>query len=811
MTWKQLPLKVKILIGAVTSLALPIVASAAWDLIGTPPPNPIYWVILLLLTLATVPAFLVLMPVSTMIGIGDAFIMAVAMLYGTSPCIITTLCHTVAASYFVPNRPKVHSYKAVFNTASMICAAWLYSEVYQYLNGILINNRELRILLPAVALTITFFLFNSLVTSAAIAWSMGDRILRFWIKYCLPLSIDFSVSAVCAVIIVSVNELHPLAPLGAAPIVGLIWGWNRANKSKADQAERHLREQEQLYFRTVETLALAVDAKDQTTYGHIRRVRAYALGLARLSGVTDTNELKAIETGSLLHDIGKLAIEDYILNKPGRLSKQEFEKMKVHAAAGDEILQQVQFPFPVAKYVRCHHERWDGNGYPDGLKGEEIPLGARILSIADAYDAIRSTRPYKTAFGIDDSMELLRSQSGSNYDPKLIEIFIAHVAELESAADEAARNISELSFRKYFEKLDGAETQNDALALDESPSFKASEELVRLFEFCGGVGRSLGLPDALPILARRMKQIVPYNTCAFFLCQEDGSIRAEYACGEFAECLQGICMGLGKGISGWAAAYKRVMINTGPALEFQGIEGNFSALKDAMVVPLLQEDDCIGTISLYSQTSSFYTPSHLSLMQTLAEQVAPLIRAAGKSDLPEEKSLLDPVTETHRFAYLSVAGAQVLTHAQKTEAPLSLLYLEIRNFQQIVTLYGVATGDLILRKVADILRAELRQTDVLVRYGPHGFAALLPGVRNPQALRYVHRLLQQIKSTPNNLASGNTSFITCQAGIAAYPSDGATLLGLLQAAQKALNEQARLSGSQALASEGNVLEFPPRL
>src|SRR5262249_54007586 len=133
-------------------------------------------------------------------------------------------------------------------------------------------------------------------------------------------------------------------------------------------------------------------------------------------------------------------------------TKQEFEKMKLHASAGDEILQQIQFPFPVAKYVRYHHEKWDGTGYPDGLKGEAIPLGARILSIADAFDAIRSSRPYKLSFGIQDSIELLRAQSGTMYDPTLLELFVAHIDDLERAAAEAAKNIPELSFRRYSEK-----------------------------------------------------------------------------------------------------------------------------------------------------------------------------------------------------------------------------------------------------------------------------------------------------------------------------------------------------------------------
>jgi putative nucleotidyltransferase with HDIG domain len=250
--------------------------------------------------------------------------------------------------------------------------------------------------------------------------------------------------------------MGPWVPFIAAPFISVVWGWNKLNKAKAMEAERHLKEQEELYMRTVESLALAVDAKDQTTYGHIRRVKVYATGLAKLIGIKNLDELKAIETGALLHDIGKLAIDDYILNKPGRLSKQEFEKIKMHATAGDEILQQIRFPFPVAKYVRYHHERWDGQGYPDGLKGEEIPLGARILSVADAFDAIRFSRPYKLSIVQDEAVEILRSQSGTVYDPKLVKLFIEHIAALEEAAAKESQSVPELSFRKYFEKVDQA-------------------------------------------------------------------------------------------------------------------------------------------------------------------------------------------------------------------------------------------------------------------------------------------------------------------------------------------------------------------
>jgi diguanylate cyclase (GGDEF)-like protein len=816
--WSSLPFKIKIYIVVVVLAATPIFIETLNLVISSPLDYPS--LILTAFTLMTVPIFVLLPSIRSGVTIGDAFVMSICMMRNPFySAIMANMLYICFLTLLLKRRHNTPPHRIVLNIATAAINVWLYGIVFHRLQVINPNNDVTKILLPTFGLGITFFLSNSIFIATAISLSSHEKLFRVWKKNYAPLALEFLVSACAAGIIVFFMPLllpqsdtaAVVGPLFLAPVVLLVWGWSKVNGAKKLAAESHLAEQEQLYLRTVETLALAVDAKDQTTYGHIRRVKAYSLGLAKLRKINDADELRAIDYASLLHDIGKLAIEDYILNKPGRLSKQEFEKMKVHATAGDEILQQVQFKIPVARYVRCHHERWDGTGYPDGLKGEEIPLGARILSIADAFDAIRSTRPYKSAFGIDDSVELLRAQAGSSFDPRLVELFINHINELETAAEEAAKSTSELSFRKYYENIESALAQADASRASQLPPATASEELIRLFEFCGGTGRSLGFADALPTLARRLKQIVPYDCCVFYGYHDDTSVKAEYACGDLAESLQGISIGLGKGISGWVAAHKRPMINTDPVLEFQGIEGNFNTLKDALVVPLVLDGDCLGTISLYTNQPAFYSPTHLSLLQTVAEQVAPLMREIGHSGKNQEDSFLDPVTGIYRFSYLSAAGSQILAHAATTESSLSLVYLDIKNFAHYMVLYGSGTGDLILRKVSDVLRSELRQTDLLVRFGQHGFVVLLPGVSSPQALRYVHRLQQMIKSTPVSPAPGTTLVVTCQAGIASYPNDGSDLLALLHVAQKALYEQAKLASPQVAGSEGIVLEFPPRI
>jgi diguanylate cyclase (GGDEF)-like protein/putative nucleotidyltransferase with HDIG domain len=814
MIWHDLPSRLRLYITSLTIIAIPLIAYACWDVIHSTYKSG--WIVLTILTVLTVPFYLLLPSVSTIVGIGDAYVMSIAMLYGTWPCIIATLFHSLAGSLFVPNRPKIYAYRVVFNISSTICVAFVYSSVFRFLNSNPVQkfadeaqaSAISNLILSIAGLTITFFLFNSFSIATAICLSSHQKIIQFWIRNYLSLGVEFSVSSVSAGFLVALATISEWYPLAAAPLIGVVWGWNKINKAKTMEAEQHLQEQEHLYLRTVESLALAVDAKDQTTYGHIRRVRAYALGLAKLQGISDKNELMAIETGSLLHDIGKLAVEDYILNKPGKLSKQEFDKMKMHSEAGDEILRQIKFPFPVSNCVRGHHERWDGKGYPDGLKGEEIPLGARILAIADAFDAIRSSRPYKLSFGIRDSTELMRAQAGTVYDPRLIDLFISHIDELESEAQGVVQNLPELSFRKYFEKIDRS-VPSANIPLPSRSEDVNPEELVQFFEFCSSLGRYMDLSDILPIISARLKRLIPYTTCAIYANNGDDSLSIIFVAGRFAKNLEGVNLSMGKGISGWVAAYKRPIINTTPSLDFQGLPDDFTCLTDALITPLIVDGTCVGTISLYAEPPINYDQNHLQMMETIASALAPLVarHKGGMSGAPS-REIIDPITKTYRIAYLAVMGSELVGLAEKNQSPLTLLCLDINNLAQIVNLYGSSIGDSILQRVADSLRAELRETDVLVRYGHSGFAALLPGVRSDQALRCTQRLQQQIRGVSAGSFLGHNIFIESQTALASFPSDGRSIFALLQSARQSMLDPT--SSTRSKNDEAQVIEFPPR-
>lgn len=807
--WSSQPARVKVYLVVVFSAALPVFLWALRDVLTKD--YGAKWILLTAITLITVPIFVFLPSVRSLVTIGDAFVISICMLYGTAPAVLANALYFTLLTLLLRGRHQTTIHRIFFNIATAVLTVGIYGFLYSTLNPTRSLSLE-DIVVPTFAIALTYFLTNSLLVATAIALTSQVSVFGVWVKNYIGLCLDFLVSACAGAFVVYFSNFHVIAPLLVAPFVAAIWGINKVNRAKAMEAERHLKEQEQLYLRTVESLALAVDAKDPTTYGHIRRVRAYAMGLARLRKISNPSALMAIETGSLLHDIGKIAIDDYILNKPGRLTRQEFEKMKVHAAAGDEILQQVQFPFPVSEYVRSHHERWDGLGYPDGLKGESIPLGARILAIADAFDAIRSSRPYKLSFGLQDSVELLRAQAGTLYDPQLVEIFVHHISELEAAAQEASRNVPELSFRKYFEKIDANQADGNS-TLQLAPTAPASEELLQLTEFCNSYARNLDLSDILPILSRRLETLVRSTNCVFFLDSGNGTIRAAHATGKRAELFERAEIGLGKGISGWVAAYKKPIFNTRPVLDLKelGIE-DCNSLTDALVVPLTVEDNCIGAVSLYAEPPISFTQGQLDLMQAITLQIAPVIAdALGRRTRSDSGKLVDPVTNTYRVAYLSVVGSQFVTAAAKDHSPLSLLLFDVRNLTQIVNLYGISKSDEVLRKVAETLRGELRDIDILVRYGYRGFVALLPAVRTDQATRYAQRLTQLVRSNSTVGLTWHGAAVTCQAAVASYPNDGSTIYALLQSAQRSLLEQSKLTTGTIDDREGNILEFPPRI
>ena len=275
--------------------------------------------------------------------------------------------------------------------------------------------------------------------ATAVSFEESRSPLEIWRRNFLWLCLSFLSGASVSILLLSISrEINLTALAVIVPLLVVSYLTYHTSMARVEDAHRHVDRLNRLYLSTIETLAMAIDAKDQVTHGHIRRVQEQSVSLARQLGVDDETLIKAIEAASLLHDMGKLAVPERILNKPGKLTIDEFEIMKTHSGVGADILAAIDFPYPVVPIVRHHHESWDGTGYPDGLSGTDIPIGARILSVVDCFDALTSDRPYRPRLTEGEAIAILIDRRGSMYDPLVVDIFIEMQRKLASHTIESA-------------------------------------------------------------------------------------------------------------------------------------------------------------------------------------------------------------------------------------------------------------------------------------------------------------------------------------------------------------------------------------
>jgi len=278
---------------------------------------------------------------------------------------------------------------------------------------------------PLVGAATVYFLLNTGLIATAIGLSTRNNIVATWHNNFLWSAPSYFVGAGTAALAASLvaHAGYWVAPFTFAPLY-LMYRTYKVYMGRIEDEQRHVQQTSDLHLATIEALARAIDAKDQTTQLHIRRVQVYAAGLAKAAGLSE-HEIQGVKTAALLHDIGKLAVPEHILSKPGPLTQEEFQKIRIHPQVGAEIIAAVPFPYPVAPLIMSHHERWDGKGYPQGLAGHAIPIGARILTFVDYYDAVTTERPYQRAMDLEAALTRLKSFVGTRYDARVVAAFIA--------------------------------------------------------------------------------------------------------------------------------------------------------------------------------------------------------------------------------------------------------------------------------------------------------------------------------------------------------------------------------------------------
>ena len=376
---------------------------------------------------------------------------------------------------------------------------------------------------------------------------------------------------------------------------------------------------------------MAIDAKDDVTHSHVRRVQAYGLGLARALGLEDEETLKAIKAAALLHDTGKLAVPEHILNKPGKLSTAEFEKMKRHVDVGADILSLVDFPYPVVPIVRCHHENWDGTGYPRGVTGIDIPIGARILSVVDCFDALTSDRPYRAALTTEQAFEILRARSGNMYEPRVVDMFIlvhADIAAGVAVADNSAH-------RDVLEQINQSSATPPPL---QSPPCvvptAVSEDLLAFVRLARLASGDVTVADVLSLASTLVTGMPDDVTIAWYLVDErtERLVLAD-GTGAAAAQLRGTTIGIGEGLSGWVAAQRQVIVNSEAALDLGDRARTVEPrLESCLSVPLVTGNALVGTLTIYSAERGAFTDKQSRMLQMIAPHIAQAIYIAGKSE-----------------------------------------------------------------------------------------------------------------------------------------------------------------------------------
>jgi putative nucleotidyltransferase with HDIG domain len=517
--------------------------------------QPVGWeyVILAMLTLLS-GSFTVRIPsFQARISVSETFVFTTVLLFGECAGTLTVALDVLVAA-ITSQRRTLQPIRVLFNISSASLSLWIASSLFYLTAGIkplsVEATRVPELVWPLVLLTSVHFILNSGLVTIAMASERNESAIDIWLRIFPWLSINYFGGASVAALLVSYTRTVDFFALSLlVPLLVISYLTYKTALGRVADAMTHLDEIRKLYLSTIETLATAIDAKDQVTHGHIRRVQKFALGLARKVGVTDQSQLQALEAAALLHDMGKIAVPEHILNKPSKLSPGEFEKMKLHASVGAEILSSIQFPYPVVPIVRHHHENWNGTGYPDSLKGTEIPLGARILAVVDCFDALTSDRPYRPRLSDAEAIAILMQRRGSMYDPLVVDTFVA-------VKDQLAEEL-----RTSLEPPSSVEDVLKAM-----PSKSSSGTAVTSSKL---TANTLELRHGIRTVLNAIElELATSHALVYLRDQQSDELVIVDAVGSKAEELVGSSLPIGTRISGWVAANGRAIVNTDARLEF---------------------------------------------------------------------------------------------------------------------------------------------------------------------------------------------------------------------------------------------------
>ncbi len=695
-------------------------------------------------------------------------------------------------------RKRLDPVKVLFNVAGMMAnASALTYLTYQWLAARFGSNKPILLMVAALV----FFFANTLPISIVIALTEGKSSRKVWSE-CYFWSFPYYLVGAAAVGLVGIVNRSAgwQTSLLVLPLIYWVYrsyrlylGRLEAEKERVEVEKRHVEQIASLNMRTIEALALAIEAKDHTTHTHLQRVRTYAVAVASELNLPN-DEIEALRAAALLHDIGKLAVPEQIINKPGKLTPEEFEKMKVHPLVGAEILERVAFPYPVAPIVRSHHERWDGTGYPEGLSAQDIPIGARILAAVDCLDALASHRQYRQAVPLREAMAKVKEKAGTWFDPQVVEILERRYVELERMAlmsEETAapqglsksvrveRGLAPATGFERTEPTHGPVDNADFLTSIAS----ARQEAQTMFELSQDLGVSLSLSETLSVLSMRLRRMIPYDSIAVFV-NRNGWLLPELVSGENFRMLSSMKVKVGEGLCGWVAANCKPIVNGNPQVEAGYVvdPGKHTTLQSALVVPLEGLNGVVGVLAMYQSSRDAFTPDHLRILLAVASKVALSVENALKYQQAESSATTDYLTGLPNARSLFVHLAQEVARCRRMKTSLAVLVCDIDGFKAINDSFGHLEGDKLLREFTTRLKDVCRGYDYVARMGGDEFVITAPGLTPEAAAEKAERLNQAAIESGRHVCGRDV--ITLSVGMASCPDDGFDVERLLAEADR---------------------------
>ncbi|HWN98756.1 MAG TPA: diguanylate cyclase [Blastocatellia bacterium] len=714
--------------------------------------------------------------------LSDTFVFISMLLYGAPASVILAGANAAALALQSKQRGKVLLYKSALMSLSIFAAGEAVNLAFG--DDHRMGGNLSHLAMAVALLSVIHFVVNAGVTSVVAKFGRESDATTTWRDRFAWTALSYVGTAAMACLIVRLVTIVPFyALIISVPILAITYFTYKTYLDRVETSNRHAEQVADLHLKTIEALAIAIDAKDEVTHDHVRRVQIYATGLARLFGLSEP-EIEALKAGALLHDIGKLAVPDYILNKPGPLTPAEFDRMKVHTIVGAEILDRVGFPYPVVPVVRHHHERWDGRGYPDGLRGDEIPITARIMTLADCFDAVREDRKYRKAMTHDEAIAMLKEGSGSVFDPNVVKTFLDHLDDFEAEVREQRVEPQAVGTHQATGGLEVELGESGPLVFERIRS--AHREVITLYDIAQTIGTSLDLRDTFAVFASRLEDIVNYTTCVLFLVNPDSTdLEAAHVAGRDAERFRGKRVPSGGGITGWVVANATAMHNCDPRLDLDALKVESSEqYQTATVVPLIRDKSVLGALALYSADQDSYTADHLRLIEAVAKLATDAIANAVKHERTETSAVTDLLTGLPNARALRYRFEEEADRARRHRDSFSVIMMDLDGFKAVNDRLGHQAGDQLLREIARLLLSQIRSVDFVSRYAGDEFVAILQ-VGNEEVAELARRMQNTVDTRDFGL-NGMKLFIGISVGTASFPTDGDTLDTLLLAADRAM-------------------------